>query len=72
LSFGASKTQTGDAATATAQEAKLFLAPEIVVPAGSHVIVTQHGMTREYNLSSIPAVYPTHQEISFSAKDRWA
>ena len=72
LSFGTSKTQTGDAATETVQEAKLFLSPEIVVPAGSHVVVTQNGTTREYNLSSIPAVYSTHQEISFSAKDRWA
>ena len=72
LSFGTSKTQTGDVATETVQDAKLFLAPEIVVPAGSHVVVTQNGVTREYKLSSIPTVYSTHQEISFSAKDRWA
>lgn len=72
LSYGSSKTQTGDAATETTQEVKIFLAPDIHVPAGSHVTVTQHHTTREYKLSSVPSVYPTHQEISFSAKDRWA
>lgn len=72
LSFGTSRTQTGEAATETAQEAKLFLAPEINVPAGSRVVVTQNNITREYKLSTIPAVYSTHQEIVFSAKDRWA
>jgi hypothetical protein len=71
LSFGSSKTQTGEAATETTQEAKLFLAPEIVVPAGSHVVVTQHERMWEYKLSSTPAVYSSHQEISFSLKDRW-
>lgn len=72
LSFGASKTTTGTAATGTAQTITLFLAPEINVPAGSQITVTQNGRTTEYELSSIPAVYSTHQEIVFSAKDRWA
>ena len=72
LSFGSAKTQTGEVATETTHEAVLFIAPELVVPAGSHIAVTQYNATREYNLSSIPAVYATHQEISFSAKDRWA
>lgn len=72
LSFGTSRTQTGEAATETAQEAKLFLAPELVVPAGSHVTVKQNNSTWEYKLSSTPMVYSTHQEITFSLKDRWA
>lgn len=72
LSFGTSRTQTGDVATETVQEAKLFLAPEIVVPAGSRVTVKQNNSTWEYKLSSTPAVYATHQEITFSLKDRWA
>lgn len=72
LSFGTSKTQTGEAATETTQEAKLFIAPELVIPAGSRVTVTQHERTWEYKLSSTPAVYSTHQEITFSLKDRWA
>lgn len=72
LSFGTSRTNTGEAATETTHEATLFLAPEIVIPAGSRVAVKQHGYTWEYKLSSIPAVYSTHQEIKFSLKDRWA
>lgn len=72
LSFGSSKTQTGEAATETTQEVKLFLAPEIIVPAGSKVVVNQHERTWEYKLSTVPVVYSTHQEISFSLKDRWA
>lgn len=72
LSFGTSRTQTGEAATETAQEALLFLAPDIVVPAGSRITVKQCGYTFDYKLSSTPAVYSTHQEIVFSLKDRWA
>ena len=72
LSFGTSRTQTGDTATETVQEAKLYLAPELVVPAGSRVTVKQNNSVWEYKLSSTPAVYATHQEISFSLKDRWA
>ncbi len=72
LSYGTSSTQTGEMATETAQEAKMFLAPEVNVPAGSRVVITQHGIVREYKLSSIPAVYSTHQEITFSLKDRWS
>ena len=71
LSFGSSKTQTGTVATDTTQTITLFLAPEIVVPAGSHVVVTQNHATVEYNLSTTPAVYPTHQEIRFTLKDGW-
>lgn len=72
LSFGISRTNTGEAATETTHEAKLFLAPEIVIPAGSRVTVKQNDSTWEYKLSSTPAVYSTHQEIRFSLKDRWA
>jgi hypothetical protein len=72
LSFVSAGTKMGDAATETIHEAKLFLTPDIEVPAGSHITVTQNNVTREYNLSTIPAVYATHQEIVFSTKDRWA
>lgn len=42
----------------------LFIRPELEIPAGSHVIVTQHGETREYATSGRPAVFCTHQEIN--------
>ena len=71
LSFGASKIQEGDSATEQTQEIKLFIAPDIVVPAGSRLTVVQNGVTQEYKLSGVSVTYPTHQEISFTLKDRW-
>jgi hypothetical protein len=72
LSFGSSKTQAGETATGTMQTITLFLAPEIVVPAGSKITVTQNGRTTEYECSNTPEVYSAHQQISLSLKDRWA
>ncbi|WP_218970978.1 hypothetical protein [Cytobacillus solani] len=46
-----------------AQSTKLFLAPEIIVKAGSKIIVSQHGKTNEYARSGEPTVYMDHQEI---------
>lgn len=46
-----------------AQTIKLFIAPELDIPAGSKIIVTQHGKTTEYTRSGEPAVYMDHQEI---------
>ncbi len=48
---------------AVAQGVKLFLAPGIKVEAGSKIVVTQNGVTSEYQRSGVPAVYHTHQEI---------
>jgi hypothetical protein len=47
-----------------AQTIKLFIAPELDIPAGSKIIVTQHGKTTEYAKSGEPAVYMDHQEIA--------
>lgn len=49
--------------TTIAQSIKLFIAPEIVVNAGSKIIVTQHGKTTAYQKSGEPALYTNHQEI---------
>ncbi len=45
------------------QKAKLFISPEIKIKTGSAITVRQDGMEREYAMSGVPAVYPTHQEI---------
>ena len=63
--------QTETAAT-VAQGTKLFLAPEVVILAGSKIIVTQSGVTGEYSASGVPAVYATHQEIMLELFERWA
>lgn len=55
-----------DAATAdtTSQGITMFMAPEYVVEPGSVFVVTQNGVTREYQNSGTAKVYSTHQEIS--------
>ncbi len=60
-----------DTAAAISQGAKLFLAPEITVNPGSKIIVTQAGVTGEYQLSGVAAVYETHQEIMLGLFESW-
>ena len=52
----------GDVATIN-QTIMLFIAPEVVIPAGSVITVTHEGVTEDYKRSGICAMYPTHQEI---------
>lgn len=49
--------------TNVTQTIKLFLAPEVVIPPGSKINVTQHGRTESYGHSGKAAVYSSHQEI---------
>ncbi|MGE7114957.1 hypothetical protein [Lysinibacillus sp. NPDC047702] len=66
-----STTPTGGPAV-IAQTTKLFIAPELDIPAGSKIIVTQNGKTTEYSKSGEPAVYMDHQEIMLEAFERYA
>lgn len=64
LSFSGAVTAEGTGtSTDVKQEIKLLLAPEVLVPPGSRIEVTQHGMTVSYSRSGKPAVYSSHQEI---------
>lgn len=45
------------------QTSKLFIAPELDIPPGSKIIVTQNGKSTEYTRSGEPALYSNHQEI---------
>lgn len=54
--------QSGTAATVS-QTIKLFLAPELIVPPGSRIEVTQQTRTESYGQSGKAAVYASHQEI---------
>ena len=74
LSRGASTRRQGDAlrnnTIATVQyDAKVFLAPEPLIPPGSRVLVLQDGMSRNFVTSGEPMVYPTHQEIVLSREE---
>lgn len=53
------------------QGAKLFLAPEIEVKAGSKIMVEQNGVTTIYSASGIPAVYQSHAEIMLELFQEW-
>ena len=72
LSFETLTSSTGDPVAAVSQAVKLFLSPDVVIKAGSKIIVTQHGRTTEYSNSGVPAVYPTHQEIMLTLFNGWA
>lgn len=73
LSFETQKSvQQTESAAEAAQSIKLFVSPEITIKPGSKITVTQDGVTADYTYSSVPAVYPTHQEIILELFRRWA
>lgn len=55
-----------------AQSTKLFIAPEIVVKAGSKIVVTQHGRTSEFSRSGEPAIFMDHQEVKLELFKEYA
>ena len=61
-----------ESAAKTAQVTKLFLSPDTKIKSGSKITVTQAGITRAYECSGVPAVYPTHQEIVLTLSERYA
>lgn len=42
----------------------LFISPDIIVPAGSVITVTQYGQTYNFKQTGEPFTYDSHQEIS--------
>jgi hypothetical protein len=64
LSFkNISQTEQTESVAKASQVVKLFIAPEVYVPPGSVIEVTQNGITRKYKHSGVSAVYTNHQEI---------
>lgn len=61
-----------DTAAAISQGTKLFISPEVVVNAGSKIVVEQNGVKTEYSASGEPAVYPSHKEIMLELFKGWA
>ena len=51
--------QTGLGANVS-QVVKLFISPEVYIPPGSTIEVTQNNVTRKYKHSGISAVYTNH------------
>ena len=68
LSFkNISQTSQTESFAVSSQIVKLFIAPDVYVPPGSVIEVTQNGITRKYKHSGISAVYTNHQEIVLEA-----
>jgi hypothetical protein len=65
-------TSTDTGASALVQGVKLFISPEIKVKPGSKITVTQNNVTTEYQNSSEPAYYATHQEILLEHFKGWS
>ncbi|WP_023987539.1 hypothetical protein [Paenibacillus polymyxa] len=55
--------QQTDTNNDVAYDGKLFIAPDISIPSGSRIFVTQDGMNYEFQQSGEPFIYPTHQEV---------
>lgn len=71
LSFSTVSAGKKDGAYIKVQEVKLFCAPEISIPAGSLLVITQDGRTAAYEQSGYPAVYESHQEIALNLKEAY-
>lgn len=67
-----SNSATENGASAVNQRITLFLAPDVEIASGAKIIVTQNGVTTEYQQSGKPALYDTHQEIVLDYFREWA
>lgn len=65
-------TDENDNAARITQKLKLFIAPEIVIPPGSKITVTQNERTVDYEKSGEPAVYSNHKEIILNLFKGWS
>lgn len=73
LSFSSKSASTAnDGYNTVAQPVTLFIAPEIEIPAGSKITVTQNGKTTDYCRSGEGAVYVSHQEIALDLFEDYA
>ena len=75
LSFESLTSTDGDAVATVSQSVKLFLSPDVVVPAGCKVVVIRsNDLQREFTYSSSgePGVFPNHQEINLQLFRGWA
>lgn len=72
LSFSTLKTASDETISSVNQTTKLFLSPDIEIPAGCKITVTQNNRTTAYKQSSPPAVHTNHQEIQLELFQKWA
>lgn len=70
--FVSSSAKQSSAPAFVTQTKKLFLAPELNIPPGCKIIVTQNGITTEYTRSGKASVYMDHQEVPVDLFERYA
>ena len=60
-------------AAAVVQQTKLFIRPDLTVPAGSRITVVTHknSVTLYFESSGIPSVFTDHQEILIESVQKW-
>lgn len=54
------------------QQTKLFLRPDLNIPAGSRIIVYHQNRVLHFEASSIESVFTNHQEIILKDVQKWA
>ena len=67
-----SSAQNGEVAASVSQTMELFISPDVDIPPGSIITVTQNGETVDYKRSGVKAKYDSHQEIMVELCDRWS
>lgn len=71
LSFSGTPDGTqGEDAGEIAYQGTIFCAPELNIPAGCRIAVTQYGVTYALRYSGEGIVYPTHQQLSAVREER--
>ena len=65
-------TEPSEEAAVAAQSVTLYIDPDLDIPEGSKVTVTQNGVTRDYERSGKAAVYTAHQEVPLELFKGWA
>ena len=73
ISFSTVKSTEPDGEAArVAQTVTLYIDPDLVIPEGSKITVTQNRVTVDYGRSGKAAVYTDHQEVPLELWEGWA
>lgn len=75
LSFETLNSTDGDHVATVAQSVKLFISPDVEIPAGCKIVVTRFNdleRTFTYSRSGEPGIFTNHQEIMLEPFKRYA
>ena len=64
--------ERGEYLTEVEQTVKLFLRPDVVIAAGSKIVVHHDGEEMLFARSGVPAIFDNHQEVRVERFVRWA